>query len=118
MCAWMKRPEKDKQQKVKTNSHNIKSSINSSINKKKGRRRNEDPKNVTVAAAEPMVANIATLPFFSSDSRRLRNVSTSPSLDKPRGSKYPKGAWRGIAWAATAPSHLYNLVHISMSVGA
>ena len=44
------------------------------------------------AAMQPMVANMATLPFLSSDSRRRRKVSTSPSLDKPKGSKYPSGA--------------------------
>ena len=46
------------------------------------------------AAMQPMVANMATLPFLSSDSRRRRKVSTSPSLDKPKGSKYPSGASR------------------------
>ena len=37
MCVWMKGPEKFKQQIIKRHSHNIKTSINSSINKEKKR---------------------------------------------------------------------------------
>jgi len=76
------------------------------VEKRKQKMKNSKSKSKDVtAAAEPMVANIATLPFFSSASRRLRKVSTSPSLDKPRGSKYPKGAWQGIAWVGTCGTH-------------
>mmetsp|Transcript_2286 Transcript_2286/g.2815 ORF Transcript_2286/g.2815 Transcript_2286/m.2815 type:complete len:216 (+) Transcript_2286:680-1327(+) len=39
----------------------------------------------------PMQAHMATRPFLISAIRRRRKVSASPSLDKPRGSKYFKG---------------------------